>query len=73
MTIVKSYTKSYTYRIKRRTFVVTRCLERNTDGYPVGWRVVERLSDGWQCEVARGLATLREAKAVAELEARPRP
>jgi hypothetical protein len=63
-----SYTKSYTYRIKRRTFVVTRCLERDRSGYPAGWLVVEHLPDGWHREVARGLTTLREAKAAAELE-----
>lgn len=70
--MTKSYTKSYTYRIKRRTFVATLCSKRDRDGYPAGWLVIERLRDGWFCEVARGLSTLREAKAAADLEARPR-
>lgn len=62
--------KTITYQLKRRTFEATQRTATDRDGYPKGWLVIERLRDGWNCEVARGLRTLRDAKRAAQTEVR---
>ena len=61
--------RTVTYRVNRRTFEASKRTDTDRAGYPKGWLVIEKLRDGWNCEVGRGIKSLRAAKEAARLEA----